>query len=212
MTTMGADRRILIVEDHPTMREAMRLVLEGEGFAIEEAADGEAALAAALEHSPEVVLLDLRMPGADGASALRAFREHEVPARVLVVTSFTDPSAVLPALRAGAVGYVYKDVDPPALAAAIRAVHAGHVLMNADVARLLASGTGGSAAPAGPDLTPRERAVLAEIARGRSNREIARALNVAEKTVKTHVSAIFTKLGVADRTQAALHAVRSGLV
>jgi DNA-binding NarL/FixJ family response regulator len=130
---------------------------------------------------------------------------------VLVVTSFTDPSTVLPALRAGAAGYVYKDIDPPALAAAIRAVHAGHVLMNADVARLLAAASGGAAAPAG-QLTPRERAVLAEIARGRSNREIARTLNVAEKTVKTHVSSIFTKLGVADRTQAALHAVRSGLV
>jgi len=211
---MSAPIRVLVVDDHPVVRQGLRtfLDLQDDITVVGEAADGEAALAEALEHSPDVVLLDLRMPGADGASALRAFREHEVPARVLVVTSFTDPSAVLPALRAGAVGYVYKDVDPPALAAAIRAVHAGHVLMNADVARLLASGTGGSAAPAGPDLTPRERAVLAEIARGRSNREIARALNVAEKTVKTHVSAIFTKLGVADRTQAALHAVRSGLV
>jgi DNA-binding NarL/FixJ family response regulator len=193
------------------VRQGLRtfLDLQDDITVVGEAADGAAALAEALEHSPDVVLLDLRMPGADGASALRAFREQEVPAKVLVVTSFTDPSAVLPALRAGAVGYVYKDVDPPALAAAIRAVHAGHVLMNADVARLLA---GSAAAPSGPDLTPRERAVLAEIARGRSNREIARALNVAEKTVKTHVSAIFTKLGVADRTQAALHAVRSGLV
>jgi DNA-binding NarL/FixJ family response regulator len=104
---------------------------------------------------------------------------------------------------------VYKDVDPPALAAAIRAVHAGHVLLHPDVARLLAAG---DPAGSGGHLTVRERQVLGEIALGRSNREIARRLDLSEKTVKTHVSAILTKLGVQDRTQAALYAVRSGLV
>jgi DNA-binding NarL/FixJ family response regulator len=204
--------RVLVVDDHPVVRQGLRtfLDLQDDITVVGEAADGDTAVIEALEHHPDVILLDLRMPGADGASALRSFREREVPAKVLVVTSYTDPSAVVPALRAGAAGYVYKDIDPPALAAAIRAVHAGHVLMNADVARLLAGGPAGN--QAAPALTPRERAVLAEIARGRSNREIARALNIAEKTVKTHVSAIFTKLGVADRTQAALYAVRSGLV
>jgi DNA-binding NarL/FixJ family response regulator len=112
-------------------------------------------------------------------------------------------------VRAGAAGYVYKDVDPQALAAAIRAVHAGHVLLHPDVARLLAAG---EPEQAGDRLTGREREVLAELARGRSNREIARGLGLAEKTVKTHVSAILAKLGVQDRTQAALHAVRAGLV
>jgi DNA-binding NarL/FixJ family response regulator len=203
--------RVLVVDDHPVVRQGLRtfLDLQGDLTVVGEAGDGDAAVAAAIEHRPDVILLDLRMPGADGTVALRGLRECGVPSRVLVVTSFTDPGAVVPALRAGAAGYVYKDIDPPALAAAIRAVHAGHVLMNADVARLLAAGDG---APAGAALTPRERDVLVEIARGHSNREIARTLNVSEKTVKTHVSAIFTKLGVADRTQAALHAVRSGLV
>lgn len=203
--------RVLVVDDHPVVRQGLRTFLDTHAdlTVVGEAADGAAAIAAAIELRPDVILLDLRMPGADGAHALRGLRAAGVPGRVLIVTSFTDPGAVAPALRAGAAGYVYKDVDPPALAAAIRAVHAGHVLMNADVARILAAG---DAAPAGPALTPRERDVLAEIARGRSNREIARTLNVAEKTVKTHVSAIFTKLGVADRTQAALHAVRAGLV
>jgi DNA-binding NarL/FixJ family response regulator len=217
---MDAKIRVLVVDDHPVVRQGLRtfLDLQGDMTVVGEAADGAAAVAAALELHPDVVLLDLRMPGADGASALRSFSAHGVPAKVLVVTSYTDPSAVVPALRAGAAGYVYKDIDPPALAAAIRAVHAGHVLMNADVARLLTGAGdhqgrgGGGTAPAGATLTPRERAVLAEIARGRSNREIARTLNIAEKTVKAHVSAIFTKLGVADRTQAALHAVHSGLV
>jgi DNA-binding NarL/FixJ family response regulator len=157
--------------------------------------------------APDVILLDLRMPGLDGVAALHALRERGNPARVLVITSFTEPTSVLPAVRAGASGYVYKDVDPPALAAAIRSVHAGHVLLHPDVARLLAAG---DARPA--DLTPRERGVLVEVARGRSNREIARELSVSEKTVKTHVSAILAKLGVQDRTQAALHAVRTGLV
>jgi DNA-binding NarL/FixJ family response regulator len=149
------------------------------------------------------------MPGTDGVDALRGLRERHNPARVLVITSFTEPAIVLPAVRAGAAGYVYKDVDPPALAAAIRSVHAGHVLLHPDVARLLAAG---EAEPDGARLTPREREVLAEVARGRSNREVARALRLSEKTVKTHVSAILTKLGVQDRTQAALYAVRTGLV
>jgi DNA-binding NarL/FixJ family response regulator len=207
--------RVLVVDDHPVVRQGLRtfLDLQGDITVVGEAADGDEAVTAAVEHRPDVILLDLRMPGADGAMALRGLRAAEVPARVLVVTSFTDPGAVLPALRAGAAGYVYKDIDPPALAAAIRAVHAGHVLMNADVARLLAAGDAAwGRSPGGATLTARERDVLAEIARGRSNREIARVLNVSEKTVKTHVSAILTKLGVADRTQAALHAVHAGLV
>jgi DNA-binding NarL/FixJ family response regulator len=208
---MGEPIRVLVVDDHPVVRQGLRtfLDLQDDITVVGEAADGAGCVEAAERLRPDVVLLDLRMPGADGVEALRGLRERDNRARVLVITSFPEPAAVLPAVRAGAAGYVYKDVDPPALAAAIRAVHAGHVLLHPDVARLLAAG---DAAPAGVRLTAREHQVLAEIAHGRSNREIARALTLSEKTVKTHVSAILTKLGVQDRTQAALYAVRSGLV
>ncbi|HEY6594673.1 MAG TPA: response regulator transcription factor [Asanoa sp.] len=207
-----ADRiRILVVDDHRVVREGLRSFLDVQDDleVVGEAADGDEAVARAEELRPDVILLDLRMPGADGVAALRGLAERGNRARVLVITSFTEPSAVLPAVRSGAAGYVYKDVDPPALAAAIRSVHLGHTLLHPEVARLLAAGDGG-ADPA--RLTPRERQVLAEVGRGRSNREIARALGLAEKTVKAHVSAILAKLGVQDRTQAAVYAVRAGLV
>lgn len=207
-----ADRiRVLVVDDHPVVRQGLRtfLDLQDDLEVVGESADGESCVDDAERLRPDVILLDLRMPGADGVAALHGLRETGNPAKVLVITSFTEPSAVLPAVRAGASGYVYKDIDPPALAAAIRSVHAGHVLLHPDVARLLASG---DTRPTGADLTAREQEVLVEVARGRSNREIARALTLSEKTVKTHVSAILGKLGVQDRTQAALHAVRSGLV
>jgi DNA-binding NarL/FixJ family response regulator len=200
-----------VVDDHPVVRQGLRTFLDlQDGLTVVgEAADGDAAVAAADELRPDVVLLDLKMPGADGVTALRGLRDAGNPAKVLVITSFTEPATVLPAVRAGAAGYVYKDVDPPALAAAIRAVHAGHVLLHPDVARLLADGESRRTAV---HLTARERDVLGAIARGRANREIARDLGLSEKTVKTHVSAILTKLGVQDRTQAALYAVRTGIV
>lgn len=201
--------KVLVVDDHPVVRQGLRtfLDLQDDITVVGESADGESCVDDAERLRPDVILLDLRMPGAGGVAALHGLRDN--PARVLVVTSYTEPSAVLPAVRAGAAGYVYKDVDPPALAAAIRSVHAGHVLLHPDVARLLADRDGH---PGPAELTARERDVLAEVARGRSNREIAKALTLSEKTVKTHVSAILGKLGVQDRTQAALHAVRTGLV
>ncbi|GIF69530.1 DNA-binding response regulator [Asanoa ishikariensis] len=202
--------RVLVVDDHAMVRQGLRSFLEVQDDleVVGEAADGAEAVARATELLPDVVLLDLRMPGVDGVAALREMTARGLPCRVLVITSFTEPAAVLPAVRAGAAGYVYKDVDPPALAAAIRSVHLGHMLLHPEVARVLSEGDTG-ADPA--RLTPRERQVLTEIGRGRSNREIARALGLAEKTVKAHVSAILAKLGVQDRTQAALYAVRAGL-
>ena len=202
--------RVLVVDDHPVVRQGLRtfIDLQDDLTVVGEADDGATAVEVADRTSPDVILLDLRMPGSDGVTALRELRDRGNPARVLIITSFTDPGAVLPAVRAGAAGYVYKDVDPPALAAAIRAVHAGHVLLHPDIAALLSSAQPHDA----ERLTARERDVLAELAHGRSNREIARHFNVSEKTVKTHVSAVLRKLAVQDRTQAALHAVREGLV
>jgi DNA-binding NarL/FixJ family response regulator len=198
---------VVIVDDHPAVRRGLRTFLElADGLEVTgEAADGPAALELIAESSPDVVLLDMVLPGMDGVEVLHEMRRRALPARVLVVTSFTDRSRLLPAVRAGARGYLSKDVDPQALVAAVRSVAAGHLLLEPSAADVLA----GSVSPA--LLTAREREVLALIADGRSNREIARALVVAEKTVKTHVSSILLKLGLADRTQAALYAVRSGV-
>ncbi|WP_432096811.1 response regulator [Streptomyces sp. bgisy100] len=206
--------RVLLVDDHQVVRRGLRTFLEVQDDieVVGEAADGAEGVACAEELRPDVVLMDVKMPGTDGIEALRQLRARENPARVLIVTSFTEQRTVVPALRAGAAGYVYKDVDPEALAGAIRSVHAGHVLLQPEVAgALLSQEVAGGAQGRGNALTEREREVLALIADGRSNREIARALVLSEKTVKTHVSNILMKLDLADRTQAALWAVRHGV-
>ena len=199
---------VLIVDDHPVVRRGLRVLLEVAG-GIEvagEAGDGDTALALAAEHTPDVILLDLKLPGMDGIAVLCALKARDSAARVLVLTSATEPALASLALRSGAAGVIYKDVDPDALVRAIRSVHDGHLLLASEAAGTLVR----SASPgAGLDaLTSREREVLAELTHGRSNREIARALSIAEKTVKAHVSSVLAKLGVQDRTQAALLAVR----
>jgi DNA-binding NarL/FixJ family response regulator len=206
---------VLIADDHPMVRQGLRVFLELQPDiqVVGEAGDGAQAARLARELRPDVVLLDLVMPGTDGVAAIELMAEAALESRVLIVTSFGEHRAVIPAIRAGARGYVSKNVEPSALAAAIRAVAAGHVLLGPEVAAaLLGPGAAQAADAAGngsePQLTAREREVLDLIARGRSNREIAKALTVSEKTVKTHVSNVLMKLGVADRTQAALWAVR----
>ena len=202
---------VLIADDHPVVRQGLQVLLSvtGDIEVVGEAADGGQAVALAAELDPDVILLDLKLPVMDGIAVLRELRDSGCGARALVLTSAPDRSLVSLAVQAGAAGFLYKDVDPDALVRAIRSVHDGHTLLAPDAAgSLLRSGAAAPAVQGIGALTAREREVLAQIADGRSNREIARLLRVSEKTVKTHVSSVLAKLGVADRTQAALLAVR----
>jgi len=203
--------RVLIADDHPVVRQGLQVLL-GVTDDIEvagEASDGGQAVAMAAELDPDVILLDLKLPVMDGIAVLRELRDSGSGVRALVLTSAPDRTLVSLAVQAGAAGFLYKDVDPDALVRAIRSVHDGHTLLAPDAAgSLLRSGAAAPAVQGIGALTAREREVLTQIADGRSNREIARLLRVSEKTVKTHVSSVLAKLGVADRTQAALLAVR----
>ncbi|MFI0449104.1 response regulator [Actinomadura sp. 6N118] len=206
--------KVLIADDHPVVRQGLRtfLGIQEDIEVVGEAEDGVSAVKLAESLKPDIVLMDLKMPGADGLAALTELRARGVAARVLVLTSVTERGHVLPAVQAGAAGYLYKDVDPQALVQAIRAVHDGHVLFAPDAAEAVVRVDSAGVDDRGlAALTEREREVLVQIALGRSNREIGRALMVSEKTVKTHVSNLLMKLGVQDRTQAALYAVRHGL-
>lgn len=207
--------RVVVADDHPVVREGLRSFLSSRpGIdVVGEAGSADEVVAAARDLTPDVVLVDLMMPG-DGIEAIRRLAELPAPPRSLVLTSFVGDDKALPALRAGAAGYLLKDVDPADLEAAIRTVHRGGTVLGPTVApRVLDHAT--STRPADDDriaeLTPREREVLTLLGQGMSNRQIADALYVAEKTVKTHMSSILTKLRVHDRTQAALYAVRHGV-
>ncbi|HEV8687760.1 MAG TPA: response regulator transcription factor [Gaiellaceae bacterium] len=208
--------RVLIVDDHAVVRRGLRtfLELQDEIEVVGEAEDGDEAVAAVEELAPDVVLMDLMMPRADGIEAIRQVRERRPATRVIALTSFLDDDKLFPAVRAGAAGYLLKDVQPQELVSAIRTVHGGESLLHpAAAARLMAevASDGGRTEPASL-LTPREREVLVLIGRGLPNKVIARDLGVSEKTVKTHVSNLLGKLGLTDRTQAALFAVREGLL
>ncbi|WP_112140024.1 response regulator [Glycomyces dulcitolivorans] len=202
--------RLLLVDDHPVVRRGLRgyLELEPDFAVVGEAGDGDEALKAIDDLDPDVVLLDLKMPGLDGQGVLDRLGPDRARPRVLVLTSATDAERVPAAITAGAAGFVYKDIDPDALASAIRTVHSGQLLLSPVAMRGLMNGSTG---PAAPTLTPRESQVLGLIAKGQTNRQIARALGVSEKTVKTHVTNLLRRIGAADRTQAALWAVRHGI-
>jgi two-component system, NarL family, response regulator LiaR len=206
--------RVLIADDHAVVRQGLRtyLALQDDVEVVAEAGDGEAAVRAAAQHAPDVVLLDLAMPRLDGVAALRELREKAPEARVLVLTSFGEDDRLFAALRGGAAGFLLKDTEPADLVRAIRTAHAGHSTLSPAVAtRVLAQLADGGRQRAIEVLTPRELEVLKLIARGRSNKRIALELGVAEKTVKTHVGHVLAKLDLTDRTQAALYAVREGL-
>lgn len=206
--------RVLIADDHPLVRQGLRTYLETiEDIEVSgEAADGEEAVVLASSLHPDVVVMDLAMPGVDGIEATRRILVADPAAKVIALTSFATDDKVFPAIQAGAAGYLLKEAEPSELAEAIRKVHNGEPILHPAVAARLMRQVAAAAPRAHrTDLTARELEVLRLIARGRSNKEIARDLSVAEKTVKTHVSNVLSKLGVADRTQAALYAVQNGL-
>ena len=206
--------RVLIVDDHAVVREGLRTFLElQDGIAVAgEAADGEQAVLQAEALRPDVVLMDLVMPRLDGVGAMRELRRRLPQTRVIVLTSFAEDERLLPAIQAGAAGYLLKNVAPAELARAVRAAHAGEALLDPVIAARLVDAIAQPAGEPVPErLTAREQEVLALIARGYSNKRIALELGIAEKTVKTHVGHVLAKLGVSDRTQAAVHAVRMGL-
>ena len=200
--------RVLIADDHQVVREGLQMILaesDGEIVVVGEASDGEEAVRLAKSVNPDVVLMDLSMPRVDGLEATRRLREAGVPSRVLILTSFADGDGVRDAVRAGVTGYLMKDVLKSELLTAIRLAADGVPTLHPRAQQHLMRGI---AEPDTPSpfaiLTPRERDVLALLAQGESNKRIAAALNLSIGTVKGYVSAIFEKLGVDDRTQAAL--------
>lgn len=207
--------RVLVVDDHSVVRQGLRTFLERHRDIeiVAEASGGAEAVELACRLEPDVVLMDLVMPGVDGIEATRQISAMCPHSRVLALTSFFADEQVFPALEAGAAGYLLKDVTPPELVRAIRAVHEGKAELHPAVAKVVLDGLHTRATPApAEELTAREFEVLRLIVAGLSNREIADRLVISQKTVKVHVGNILGKLGLSDRTQAAVYALKRGLV
>lgn len=208
---------VLIADDHPLVRSGIAgfLRTQPDLEVVAEASTGAEAMELAQRHRPDVALIDLQMPGGDGVEAIRRIATSVPHTRLVVLTSHAGDADIFPAIRAGALSYLLKDVGPDALAAAVRAAAAGEAVLHPRVAaRVVSELRGGhrDQPNALRDLTERELEVLRLVAEGLSNTDIADRLVIGEKTVKTHVSAILTKLHLADRTQAAVHAWRHGVL
>jgi NarL family two-component system response regulator LiaR len=208
--------RVLIVDDHTIVRKGIRALLtEIAGIeVVGEAADGQEAIAQANSLRPDVVLMDLAMPKMDGIEATRQIKTSQPESRILVMTSFATDDKVLPAIKAGALGYLLKESAPEDLVQAIHQIHRGESSLHPTIARkVLQEITHPSDRPPTPDpLTRREAEVLLLVAQGLSNQDIARKLHISDPTVRSHVSNIMSKLHLATRIQAALYALREGLV
>ncbi len=206
---------VLLVDDHPVVRQGLRtfLELQSDMEVVGEAADGEEAVASVEQLVPDVVLMDLMMPNMDGIEAIRRIRQLSPTTRVIALTGFVDDSKVFGSVKTGAAGYLLKDVQPQDLANAIRTVHGGEALLHPAIAAKLVREFSEPAEPQPfENLTAREMDVLRLVAQAKSNKEIAAEFVLSEKTVKTHVSNILQKLHLADRTQAAVYAIRQRIV
>jgi DNA-binding NarL/FixJ family response regulator len=205
--------RVLVVDDHGVVREGLHHLLgrQPDLEVVGEAADGVEAVSLAARLRPDVVLLDLLMPVLDGVAALGEIRAASPGSRVVVLSSSHDDRQILPALRAGALSYLVKDCEPEEVVAAVRAAAAGTSVLSPQVTARVLGALQGRPGPR-EGLSEREREVLSHVARGHSNRRIAAALHISEETVKTHVSHAIAKLGAADRTGAAVQAIRLGLI
>ncbi|MFC0431697.1 response regulator transcription factor [Kutzneria buriramensis] len=203
--------RLLVVDDHPVVRNGLLGMFAGDAEfeVVGEAADGAEAVAYARALDPDVVLMDLRMPGMDGVAAIRKLAALEIRAKVLVLTTYDTDSDVLPAIEAGATGYLLKDTPRAELLRAVRAAVRGEAVLSPTVATKL---LGQVRAPAKDDLSKRELEVLALIAKGATNREAAAQLFISEATVKTHLLHLYAKLGVSDRAAAVATAFARGLL
>ncbi len=214
---MSAPITLVIVDDHALVRRGIRAFLETQPDleVCGEAASGQEAVQLAAEKAPDVILMDLIMPGLDGVEATRQIKQASPRSQVIILTSYHEDEHIFPAIRAGALSYLLKDIRPEELAEAVRKAAAGEAILHPQVAaRLVQEVQGSRQEPAGPfaELSERELEVLHLVAAGLSNMEIAEKLVVSDKTVKSHVSNILAKLHLADRTQAAVLAWRSGLV